>query len=218
MRRRFGILLFALLASIGLAGGGRAQDAPANSAEQKAPELFERDAVCGPRCVQCVLKHYNGDAPELITLVRQIQWPKLSEGSSLGDLQQAVESYGIQTKAVQVPDGNVPVLDHPCICHFRAQGASMGHFVVLLPGTTRTTALIWDNGRTWECPSWEMTERCSGAFLVTAPRGGEAPNGTIMWTIDAIVARAGYYGIFLLLSLVGARLAIEFFPRGSKKV
>jgi ABC-type bacteriocin/lantibiotic exporter with double-glycine peptidase domain len=208
MRPRLGTLLATLMLGIVLAGIGRAQDAPTISDEPASSDGFTRDAVCGPRCVQYLLRHYNGEAPELITLVRQIQWPKISAGSSLADLQRALESYGVRAKPLQVVDGSVPVLAHPCICHYRAQGESMGHFVVLLPGTTRTTAIFWDSGRTWECPSWELTERCSGSVLLTAPHSSEQPDAAVHWTTDSLLERAAYYGLGGLASVACAWLAL----------
>jgi ABC-type bacteriocin/lantibiotic exporter with double-glycine peptidase domain len=209
MRARTMALVAACLLGLGSTGALLGQETPTKAEGTVAPERFTRDAVCGPRCVQYLLKHHNGEAPELISLVRQIQWPKVSDGSSFGDLQRALESFGIQAKPLQIPDGCVPVLAHPCICHFRARGESMGHFVVLLPGTTRSVAIIWDNGHVSECPSWELAEQVSGAYLLTAPRGEAEPSGASVWTTDAIVERASYYGIVLMFTLAGTWLLFE---------
>jgi hypothetical protein len=179
-------------------------------------DKFTPDLVCGPRCVRYLLKHYNGEAPELITLVRQIQWPKMSDGSSFADLQKSLESYGITTKPVQIPGLRLPITPHPCICHFRPQNSPVGHFVVLLPGTTRTTCLIWDNGVITECPSWELIEQSSGVYLMTAPHGA-TPDWVAVMTTDSLAARVGYYALFLFASLGAANLVVRMRLRWIKR-
>src|SRR5579871_593574 len=108
-------------------------------AEDPAP--VPRDVYCGPRCVQRVLEYF-GQHEELVELVRQIQWPASSTGATLEQLQQVIQSRGIQTRAIQMPRSADFRWNHPAIFHLVLNDSP--HFVVWLPPSSPgANPIIW---------------------------------------------------------------------------
>ena len=127
--------------------------------------------VCGPRVVQYILKH-NGQDVELIELIREMQWPKMTQGSSFVEIEDALQQRGIHTAAIQFPLKNTALVwTEPVIVHFQPEtDESLGHFVVWLPKSTRNTSFFWDglNGvQTLERK--QFIKKMSGAVILTSP-------------------------------------------------
>jgi hypothetical protein len=116
---------------------------------------------CGPRCVHRVLREYDMDVA-LIDLIREIQMPGPSAGSSMLDLASALERRGIQTRAVHIdPDQYSIVWDHPAIVHVQNEGVD--HYVVWLPPR--------DAGGHGSEDAWCMEERNCKTFCTFKTMG-----------------------------------------------
>ena len=101
------------------------------------------DLVCGPRCVQYLLRHY-GQEEELTELVQEIQWPDLEAGASLAAIDEVLQGRGVFTRAVRLPAAGRLKWKHPAIIHLaQSQPAEMGHYVVWLPSSTPHRADVW---------------------------------------------------------------------------
>jgi ABC-type bacteriocin/lantibiotic exporter with double-glycine peptidase domain len=126
-----------------------------------------RDRICGPQCVKRILEHY-GYQVGLEELIRELQWPEIDKGTSLGDLSQALEKRGLHVRAIAYPE-DVPIRwSHPVVLHFE-QG-EVGHFAVLFPSEDGEKVVLWSPGvgslpfRTDVC-----FEKRTNAVLLTAP-------------------------------------------------
>jgi ABC-type bacteriocin/lantibiotic exporter with double-glycine peptidase domain len=161
--------------------------------------------------VQYLLRHYQIAAPDLLTVVRQIQWPDIRAGASLADMQQMLESHGVQTRPVQIPADHVLVGPHASIVHLRGVSPSaIGHYVVLLPGTTRTWARVWDREEVREMPTWELATRSSGTALVTAPPEAVLSDIKVVMTADAVILRCGCLSLGMLtLGTIGFMIVVR---------
>ncbi|MDA1053652.1 MAG: cysteine peptidase family C39 domain-containing protein [Planctomycetota bacterium] len=101
------------------------------------------DVICGPRCVEFVLRHYDQRGDELVDLIREMQWPEFEAGSALFGVQYALEKRHVSTYAMQLPAGARLRWKHPVILHLADQENSLGHFVVWLPSSTPGAAHVW---------------------------------------------------------------------------
>jgi hypothetical protein len=101
------------------------------------------DAICGPRCVQYILRKHNIDC-ELIELVRECQWPHLEEGAKIVDLMTALNKRGIRTAAIKTI--NFGFQWRKPILAFSSGSRSIGHYTVL-QGVQDGYALAWDGTR-----------------------------------------------------------------------
>jgi len=125
--------------------------------------------ICGPRAVRFVLSQL-GKKAHLADLVREIQWPDIGEGATLDAMQASLEKRGVHTLALQVPRGDVPDWPHPVIVHVNAPNLGMGHYLVVLPGLSRTSRRVWDglDEADGQDPG-EVLSRMTGAILLTSP-------------------------------------------------
>ncbi len=130
----------------------------------------QRMLICGPRCVQFVLDYY-GHEEGVIEIVREIQWPHLSRGCSLADIEDALRKRGIHTQAIRLESRATLDWPHPVILHLSAGRNEMGHFVVWLPCSTGGAADIWDGGlRIRQVAQRSLSEQRTGFALLTSPK------------------------------------------------
>jgi len=145
--------------------------APFTFAAGTTQEQSLNTIVCGPRCVQFVLKHF-GQEVELAELVREMQWPQLTEGATAASVIAALENRGVFVKAIQVdPKNTVFVWEHPMIVHLKPSGdGSLGHFVVRMPQSADEKVAIFDGlaGLRTE-PSDKFSRKMSGVVLLCSP-------------------------------------------------
>lgn len=130
------------------------------------------EAICGPRCAHYVLKHY-GREEALTSLVREMQWPDLTKGCTVAQIEKALISRGIHVRSIQLKRFGSVQPESPAIVHLRREGSGKedpkGHFVVLLPETTRTEAVIWDGLLGTRCEPWKgLSKTMTGVVLLTA--------------------------------------------------
>ena len=114
----------------------------ATAAPEGASSLSKNDLVCGPRCVQYILKEY-GQQGDLIELIREMQWPNLEGGSTLTALEQALTSRGIHCGISEVPEDAQIAWKHPVIVHLRGRSGTIGHFAIWLPCSSNETVWLW---------------------------------------------------------------------------
>jgi ABC-type bacteriocin/lantibiotic exporter with double-glycine peptidase domain len=76
----------------------------------------------------------------LVELIRELQWPDLSKGTTLSALSECLRNRGIETKLVHFDQGESIIWDEPVILHLDgAEGtvddarSTPGHFVAILP-------------------------------------------------------------------------------------
>ncbi len=135
--------LLLLAAPFALAGrnASGAETSPPATTEENRP-----DVVCGPRCVQYILKHY-GQQVELHDLIQELQWPNLEAGSNLADLQKSLNKRGIHTAAIQLSPGAKLDWPEPVLVHLKLGTSitpeTLGHFVVWLPSSTNDIVHLW---------------------------------------------------------------------------
>jgi ABC-type bacteriocin/lantibiotic exporter with double-glycine peptidase domain len=132
------------------------------------PERSASDLVCGPRCVQFVLKWYGIEAG-LIDLVRETQWPGLESGADLASLARAFRNRGITACAVQAGDRRLSDWPYPALVHLSG-ASSLGHFVVWVPadGPERPPC-YWMGLDGYQRDVDETYYRRSGVVLLTSP-------------------------------------------------
>jgi len=87
------------------------------------------DSICGPRCVQYILRHY-GIQVELHDLIRECQWPDVEAGASLNALIQSLNSRGIHTLPLKARQVQIN-WDKPILAYVDNGEDRLGHFVVL---------------------------------------------------------------------------------------
>jgi hypothetical protein len=204
LRKWFCILAFVIVVSPVVA-----QESAPKGDDLNADVNSSRDNICGPRSVQYLLRYYTGSSPELVSLVRQLQWPDIRAGASLADIQRVLEAQGIPTKPIKIGPNRLPSCQHPSVLHLRCDTSPVvGHYVVLLPGSSSFWARIWDRDGEKRVPTCDLADRCSGAVLVTSPPGTEiigVPSAFL--TADAIVRRCGILCIAILVPLIAAACA-----------
>lgn len=131
----------------------------------------EEAKVCGPRCVQFLLRYYGKEVPSLLELVREIQWPEIERGASLEDLRRSLEKRGIYTYAMRISDHASLKWEFPAVLHLQPAKDVLGHFVVWLPESTENETQVWTGlygVRTRHTA--ELASQMSGVVLLTAPR------------------------------------------------
>lgn len=161
--------------------------------DQNSQEFDERklgDVVCGPRCVEFVLRHYNRCDDELIDLIREMQWPDFEAGSTLSGIQSALEKRNVSTHAMQIPAGARLRWDHPVILHLNGQENTLGHFVVWLPSSTIRQVQVWTGLPGVQTASASQLFSAPQSVLLTAPQPIEQPRVALVnfdtdrfWTV-----------------------------------
>ena len=93
------------------------------------------DQICGPKCV-CYLLDYYEKPEDIVSLIRELQWPDFRRGTSLKNLADALEKRGIFTSVLQVSPYSRIVHSEPVIVHFKPESeGDLGHFAVWLPSS-----------------------------------------------------------------------------------
>ena len=149
----------------------------------------EGDAVCGPRCVQALLRSYGHDA-ELIDLVRELHTDGVEQGTTLGQMRDALRSRGLHAEVVHLPEGAKLTWPEPSIVHLKplpkplsgpalaagspasepapAPRVPLGHFIIHL-GDNDGTATIHDPlTGTLHGPRQELQQQMSGDLLLVS--------------------------------------------------
>jgi ABC-type bacteriocin/lantibiotic exporter with double-glycine peptidase domain len=124
--------------------------------------------VCGPRCVQYVLKQFDQEV-ELADIVREMQWTHLTDGYSAASIVTALEKRGLFVKTIQIdPQTTVLTWDHLIILHLKPENdESLGHFVVRIPQATNDNIVIVDGlAGVYSTPYSEFCKKMSGVVLL----------------------------------------------------
>lgn len=143
--------------------------------ERPTEEETGGDVVCGPRCVQFLLRWYDKGDEDLIALARELQWPELEAGASLQGIQVALENRGIHTYPMRVSPAATLQWSHPVLLHLHRgtdsdDGRALGHYVVWLPSSTGADHDVWNGlAGTSTRPRRHVEGRMSGAILLTSP-------------------------------------------------
>ena len=149
--------------------GQQERPGPGDAVSMDADGVDPSNIVCGPRCVQYLLKHY-GQEVDLIELVREMQWPELEAGTTMDTIEKALNSRGIHTLGMQLAPRARLKWPHPVLVHMKVEGAKFGHFAVRLPSSSDTVDLWCGLAGIQRVSEDELSKRCTGAVLLTAPK------------------------------------------------
>ncbi len=141
----------------------------------------EGDKVCGPRCVQALLRSYGHDV-ELIDLVRELHTDGVEKGTTLGQMRDALRQRGLHAEVVQLPEGATLTWAEPAILHLKpllpqASGAAsaprvppstMGHFIIHLSADDGTAKIHDPLTGTLHGPRDELRQQMSGDLLLVS--------------------------------------------------
>ena len=145
-------------------------------AAQPAPE---GDTVCGPRCVQAILRSYGHEA-DLIDLVRELHTDGVEQGTTLGQMRDTFRSRGLHAEVVHLPEGATLTWPEPAILHLKplpASGAAsaprvpppaLGHFIIHLGDTNGTSTIHDPLTGTLHGPRAELQQQMSGDLLLVS--------------------------------------------------
>jgi len=146
------------------------------------PQSFG-DVICGPKCVQQVLRHYRQDE-DIVNLIYEMQYPELQKGSGLSNVSAALEKRGIYTFAMRINPSARIVWRYPVIVHYLppAEGA-LGHYVVWLPQSHENDVYVWDgkNG-IQKLDERQWSKKRSGILLLTSPTEIKNPGEALQWS------------------------------------
>lgn len=126
-----GVLLIGLVAFV--------QDVPVDGAESTSRV---GDVVCGPRCVQFVLREHGIEA-DLIELVKEMQWPNIESGTTLDRVRAVLKERGVITDLVSIPKDSAYAAPSSAIIHIPDPKGDLGHFAVLLPSNNSEEVTLW---------------------------------------------------------------------------
>jgi len=184
------------------------------------------DPVCGPRCVQFLLKWYRDEEADLVELVREMQWPELESGCTLDALSSALRKRGIETYAMRIPPEARLQWPHPVVLHLKSHDAAeaadaagaMGHYVLWLPSSSRAEARVWEGlSGVKTYPNRLLGERRSGAVLLTSPIAIDDPEAAVakgnrsLAVMVALIA-GGACSVWLLCRLKYVSSVLHLFP------
>lgn len=167
------------------------------------------DQICGPKCVRYLLDYY--EKPEdVVSLIREMQWPDIRHGTSLKDLADALEKRGIFTSALQVSPYSRIVHSEPVIVHLKPKSeGELGHFVVWLPSSSGRTVRYWNtDGKISEVNERKWRENGVDAVLLTSPKPIDRPRKCVKWAgfpfygmeWNIIAICVFVFGLYFLLS------------------
>jgi ABC-type bacteriocin/lantibiotic exporter with double-glycine peptidase domain len=168
------------------------------------------DLVCGPRCVQMILSYY-GQEVDLMELVKEIQWPELEKGSSMADLQRALNKRGIYTYAMKMSADARLNWRHPVIAFLPANG-KLGHFAVRMPAVEENMENLWLGiGTAQAVRSEDLAPMCE-VMLLTSGSPIERPDDALApRTLRAENVRVG------IAALLGLGLVLLIWQRRNRK-
>gem|GEM_PF-5637415 len=129
------------------------------------------DFVCGPRCVRFLLDYFSRPKETLTELVQDMQWPEIEAGSSLAEIESALNARKIYTTAMKLSSDAVLAWEHPVIVHLeKGVDDSLGHFVVWLPGSDERVCNVWNGVTGVQTGQWkQLRTKMSGYVLLTSP-------------------------------------------------
>ncbi len=104
-----------------------------------------------------------------VDLVREVQWPELESGTSMGLLAEALNERGIHTFGLQLSRRTRLKWRYPVLVHVDGEGGGIGHFVVRLPSSSDTVILWCGVPGVQRLSDGEFAERSTGAVLLTGP-------------------------------------------------
>jgi hypothetical protein len=168
--------------------------------------------ICGPRCVQFVLKHY-GHEESLTSLVREMQWPDQLKGSSVQQVEKALESRGVHVRSIQLSNVGSFWPKCPAIVHLLEEDSEgdkgvEGHFVVVMPESDANDAVVWDGLWSTRREPWaKFSRKMTGVVVLTS-------DGPIDDVDAAVQLRAGRSAWTVCLWAVLALGAIILIPMG----
>lgn len=158
---------------------------------------------CGPMCASYVLRHFNKqDRTELAEIVSEIEQTCYGTETHLAAIAGYLHSKGVYTKGITARSGCLPNWPHPVIVHLRSQReGGMEHYVVLLPGDSRSKRIIWDGpGPLQEVSAWKLASDISEGALLISPVPIPETVDPYRYTADAMVKRGAITGILLCLA------------------
>ena len=163
------------------------------------------DTVCGPRCVQALLRSY-GHEVELIDLVRELHTGGVEQGTTLGQMQDAFTHRGLHAAVVHLPAGASLTWLEPAIVHLKPRPKqALGHFIVYL-GEENGTATIHDPlTGTLHGPREELQQKMSGDLLLIS-KAPISPTSEF-----AASTRIPWQPISITLGVLGALVALRQF-------
>lgn len=139
-------------------------------------ELFEEvDNVCGPRCVDFILKYFGMSTPEFFDLVQEIQKGDLENGASLKDLADGLERRGMYSYMVKFNRRISVSWPYPVILHTKTHrgctGRCTGHYIVKMPDSLEGgSTKIWAGLDGYKRVDNELlNEFMTGHLLLVAP-------------------------------------------------
>ena len=140
------------------------------------------DQICGPKCV-CYLLDYYEKPEDIVSLIRELQWPDFRRGTSLKNLADALEKRGIFTSVLQVSPYSRIVHSEPVIVHFKPESeGDLGHFAVWLPSSNGKTVHYWNtDGKVSEVSERKWREKGADAVLLTSSCPIARPRKSVKW-------------------------------------
>lgn len=174
------------------------------SADIPAVTRSRGDVVCGPRCLQYLLRHY-GIETELMDLVKETQ-SDFEEGATLDALNEALRRRGVHTAALRLPSTAVIRWPHPVLMHLKSDDEGMGHYVIWLPTSERTQVHVWNGLAGIQTGSESrLAAKRSGVVLLTSQTEIEQPTmasvSTIRW--DSWLSWLSWSGVLIVVSVIG---------------
>ena len=131
-------------------------------------EASGRDVVCGPRCVQKLLEYYRRPSEELASLVQELQWPNLLEGTSMQKIASALRKRGFYTLVLKLDHGAMLKGNAPAIVHIKSPGG-LGHYVLWVPNKVGGHK-IWSWEHQYQTGIWnDLVRNRSGFVLLASP-------------------------------------------------
>ena len=128
----------------------------------------EGDTVCGPRCVQAILRSYGQEA-ELIDLVRELHTEGVEKGTTLGQMRDAFEQRGLHAAVVHLPRDATLTWPEPVIVHLKPLGKqTMGHFIVATASNDETISVHDLLNGTLRGTQEELRKTMSGDILLVS--------------------------------------------------
>jgi ABC-type bacteriocin/lantibiotic exporter with double-glycine peptidase domain len=184
---------------------GAAENDEGDTAPHQVGHASHGDRVCGPRCVQFVLQRCGKPHVDLVDLVREIQWPDIEAGASLGALGRALEARGLHTAAIKLEPEALLHWPEPAIVHVRPANSQGDHFLVWLGSPGRHEVQVWDGllGVRTDSLREHLATRTGPVLLVSRSSIAD----------PASAARMPWNTVPILLALVALLVCAGYFAR-----
>jgi hypothetical protein len=116
--------------------------------------------------VQRILQYFGQDE-DLLSLIRELQWPAIESGTSLKALREALERRGIHSVAVSIDRDHEIDWPKPAIVHLSNCGYN--HYVVWLPPQPpKLGARLWNGGSSTQFAAANFNSMRSGPVILTS--------------------------------------------------